>query len=149
MVAEIRRARDAGDRETAVRLAHTLKGVAANLSIPEVAKIAAEAEAALREDREAALERLADTVGRVVSALAVLEPRTPSAPSENADPEALAAGLVRLRKLLETSDTEALSAVEKLEGLTGAADLAPLRARIEEFDFEGALEELTSRFGTG
>jgi two-component system sensor histidine kinase/response regulator len=43
-VEEIRRARDTGDREQAVRLAHTLKGVAANLSIPEVEARAAEIE---------------------------------------------------------------------------------------------------------
>ncbi len=68
---EIRTAVDAGDMETAIRVAHTLKGVAASLGAPALSESALEAEQALKAgalppDGLAALEA---ELGRVLEAI--------------------------------------------------------------------------------
>jgi polar amino acid transport system substrate-binding protein len=143
---EIRAARDAGDIETAGRLAHTLKGVAGNLAIPAVAEEARKVEAALRAGEEAPVGDLQEVLAEVVSALDVLEGEAPSAPATAVDPEAVRDILDRLRDLLGKDDTESLAVVAELAsalaGSEHAAAVGAVRDLIDEFDFEGALARL-------
>ena len=153
-VAVIRTALDGGDRLTAERAAHTLKGTAGNIAAGPVEAAAADVEAAIREDlpREetnAGLDALAPLLDALVADLeAVLpRPKTAGAAAGSVDRERLGAVCERLRTLLADSDPEAE------EVLTANADL--LRAGFPErfeaiagfvqgFDFDQALAELTA-----
>ncbi|MBU2546807.1 MAG: response regulator [Proteobacteria bacterium] len=102
---KISEALDAGDRELAQRLAHTVKGVAGNIGALEVQASAAEVETAVKHGDEAgaraALPSLTEALGRVMASLAALEPAggpaAEVAPAAGpADPEALLALLDEL-----------------------------------------------------
>ena len=70
-VEEIRTALQSGDKETAERAAHSLKGAASTLGVFGLADRAAEAEIAIKQsqDVEATLAALSETLGYVVSAI--------------------------------------------------------------------------------
>jgi len=68
---EIRAALDAGDTTTAIRLAHTLKGVAASLGAPDLSAEALAAEQSLKNNDlpEGGLDALEAELGRVLAAI--------------------------------------------------------------------------------
>jgi len=145
-VGDIRSARDAGDIETATRLAHTLKGVAANLAVAEVERQARVVEAAFRKGEGPPLGDLQTALSDAVSALAVLSPVESVVERREVDPGEIRPLLDRLVQLVSTDDTESLSVVaELLDAVRGSGHepaVAEVRERIEEFDFEGAQTRL-------
>ncbi len=144
-VARIRAALAAGDPATALRRAHTLKGVAANLGIVGVQAAAAALEAALKSG--AGQAELAALPGTLDPVLAGLRPLLPAAAAQAvADPAAALAGqragLQRLRALLEGDDTAATDLAESLAAATGHPALAEVQRLAGDFDFPGALARL-------
>ncbi|ANQ85665.1 putative hybrid sensor and regulator [Azoarcus olearius] len=146
-------ARESGDTVTAVRLAHTLKGTAAQIGAGEVQALAQQLEAALdhREGEDvvalrvkavcASLEPLVRSIQRALPA----ETADPLHAGEAPDPAALQALLPVLIAQLERDDFDC--------GTTVAANEAALRAllgggfqrfadAVENFDFGAALEVL-------
>jgi PAS domain S-box-containing protein len=153
--ARVRESMDRGDVEGVVRLAHTLKGVAGNLGARRIAAAAKELEQACGNDADSA--RLATLLAGVEEAL---EPTMAAievwggaveAPAEQhavAAPADLASILDRLQELLEHYDAEAVDAIGELEQAgthtIRREDVRRLRQRVDDFDFDQALEVLAS-----
>ncbi|MFN7666139.1 MAG: PAS domain S-box protein [Inhella sp.] len=67
-----------GDRESAARLAHSLKGTSASLGLHPISERAGEVERALREGQPVDLERLRSRLERDAPRLAALDPPAPA-----------------------------------------------------------------------
>lgn len=143
-----------------LRLAHTLKGVAGNLGLMEIAAQAGELEASCRDAASAdALTPLAASIeAQVVQLAATLDRLAPPAPIEPPPccelPALDAASAARVRDLaarllalLADGDAEALATAAALADAVGAdSDLgrriAALQRRVEAFEFAAAAAEL-------
>ena len=149
-VSEIGRAVAANDSATAKRLAHSLKGAAANLGASSLAEFAARVEAAIQSNQSASSElealsqSLDGTVAAIHSALpresATLEPST-------VDPAAVAQPLAQLKKLLEADDGAAsdfiLEARPQLLRVLTAAEADALFNQVGNFAYSDALRSLS------
>ncbi|MBI4889604.1 MAG: response regulator [Acidobacteria bacterium] len=147
----IAEALEKGEAAQAERMAHTVKGVAANLGMGSVQQEAASLETALREKAVAAGEliaRLDLALRRQVEAIRkALGLGEKAAEQKGAlDRAAAVAAIVRLRGLIDANDGDAAEAVDAVAQAVGdavaAARLKALRTAIEEFDFSAALERL-------
>ncbi|SDS52586.1 PAS domain-containing hybrid sensor histidine kinase/response regulator [Pseudomonas oryzae] len=152
----IGQALQAGDRELALRAAHTLRGLAGNIGAQLLASIAAELEAHLRQpdavdcgqrladlqcELQAQIERIGAALARAASPLSA-----PAAPAAEVDLAGLGAGLQRLAGLLRDDDGEAGKCLEQLldplAGLGLQETAAQLQRLIGRYEFEAALELL-------
>jgi HPt (histidine-containing phosphotransfer) domain-containing protein len=146
----------AGDRATAERLAHTIRGVAGNLGAVPVQVAAAELEHAIAAsappaELEAAQstldERLTALVDGLRQALGVEEEAT-ATPADRGtpDPGAAAAAIDQMEAYLRDFDAAALDHLEAHRPLFRAVfppdDLAQFEAHLQGFAFEEALVEL-------
>jgi two-component system sensor histidine kinase/response regulator len=137
----------AGDREGAVRAAHTLKGVAGNLGLHEVHERAAALEDALFPAQQEALATALDAVLPALAAALAAAPEPPEArlPAGAAPADAAAAAQVvaRLREQLEGFDAAAGDTVEAereaLAALLGEDTLAKLGEAVGRYAFDEAL----------
>ena len=151
VVAEVRAALDEGERIVAVRLAHTLKGLAGNIGADRLFETAGRLERALQDEAgcrpedllaegEARLAELIANVDRALPRAAVAAPRTPGG---TADLAAAALLLRELALLLADDDAAAIACIEPLTALlTGssqAEDFRRIAGSIERFAFEEAL----------
>jgi two-component system sensor histidine kinase/response regulator len=150
------RAMAAGDAELAQRLAHTVRGSAANLGAVTVAAAAGALEKAVRDGADRASldllqERLETTLGALVTALRASLPAEESAeapPPAPAplDPQALRALVERWRRLLADCDAAAGDELAResdgLRGLLGAPAFPGFAKRVGAYDFDGALAAL-------
>jgi two-component system sensor histidine kinase/response regulator len=150
---EIATALDRGDRPTAERIAHTVKGVAGNLGISDVHAAAQKLEKAIRDTQDATpalLDQFAITVrvhvAAINEALKVSAPDEPALPAQPFDPERATEAVSRLRALLEASDADAQDAFHDLQVAVGSAveksRLDELNDTINNFEFEQALAKL-------
>ncbi|APW35908.1 hypothetical protein RD110_00685 [Rhodoferax koreense] len=148
-----------GDREAALRMAHTIKGVAGNIGLGPLAQAAAALEDALRQglgpaELAPALARFqtanASAVDGLRQALALpLErasttggmPDGPPVPTLPIQPAATA--LAALTRLLEDSDSEAVTFFESqashLRTAMPPETFGAMEAAVQRFDFEAAL----------
>ena len=153
-VARIGQALRAGEQENAVRIAHTLKGLAGNIGAQAVQRSAGELEAQLRQQREAPAEPLLTNLelelqallGRIAPLLAKPAAAAREAVAGAIDRAALDDGLQRLAELLRDDDGEAgaclAGLLEPLASL-GLQDLAAqLQRLIGRYEFDKALELL-------
>jgi len=138
------------DPSAAARLAHSLRGTAGNIGALELANAATALEQACLDDAGEPLlaERLAEVercLAPVLQGLASLPEALPPADpvpasTANGDWQARLAGI---RQLLVESDTQVLTALHELQGLTLEPELAEQLRRIvqraERFDFDEAL----------
>ena len=141
------------DRQTAERIAHTVKGVAGNIGITEVQSAAQELERAIKEERDsvpALLDQFAIVLRVQVSAIAKALQDSASAPVElppaNFEPERAALAVGRLRTLLEASDGDAQEAFQELQDAVGGSversHLDALNETINNFEFAQAVAKL-------
>jgi|GEM_PF-433758 len=139
-VDRIRQALDTDERETAQRIAHTLKGVAGNIGAAAIQQAAAVVEAAIKDGEGPDLTRLEHELGAVVTALRDRLPvPTPQPPVPAADTGKV---LARLRTLLAGSDAEAEELVVSHMDLLRSAmpEVADrIAALVRGFDFDKAL----------
>lgn len=154
VAARIQAALATGDRATAERLAHTLKGVSGNIGATVIELLAAELERALRQ--RSGMEILEPLLARTRETLAVwiAELRTALASDRQADlPVAPAldwAGLqpilARLEQLLADDDAEAADVLAAHRAALAATlpieSFLALEKAIGDYDFEGALIQL-------
>jgi two-component system sensor histidine kinase/response regulator len=151
-VDEVEAALAAGERDTAERLAHTLKGVAGSVGADGVQEAARVLEAAIRAGKEQLDGELAGVramLAPVIAAIAGLGPgpgQTRSA-SERDDTQ-LPALLAQLRTQLEGFDADAAATMEALRGqLTGGPmqeTVKTLEQAVSDFEFETALQHLAA-----
>ena len=153
--AKIRAALHSGDRETAGRLAHTVKGVSGNLGAERLYRAAAELEKAIREGKEDLDPPLAEFSSRlkvVMDGIKVLE-ESPAGQREpeistgvSVDKEAVKLLLQDIAKLLESDLTQAMNRLEALRRhLTHSSaheEFKRMEKQVESFDTDGALESI-------
>jgi PAS domain S-box-containing protein len=137
-----------GNAAEARSLAHALKGVAGMLGANAVQRLAAELEAAIREQRrpqdiDNRVTLLAAELAPLVDALGELSADIPAAAGT---PQAAAAAVARLEGLLAGNDMEATdfvaSAAPLLRLALGAQAVATLSDQVAAIDFSGALATL-------
>jgi two-component system sensor histidine kinase/response regulator len=135
-MSRLRQRMTAGERDEARRLAHTLKGSSGNLGATEVQRLAAELEAAINEDRDAAaIDRLSGTVEGALqhlsAAILAALPEDLAAPMAGAvDWAAVRQVLAELESALAASSIQANQLIETHAALLKAA-LGPLGAELE------------------
>ncbi|MEN6350633.1 MAG: response regulator [Syntrophomonas sp.] len=147
----------AGNMEDALRLSHTLKGVAGNISAHEIQELAARLEKAIAGKEEPAyadlLSRLGECLEACKEALAALETDSqgelPAAPILT--PDELESQLQELAKLVWEDNIMAEEVLENLlkgineEGLS--KQLKNIAHYIDSYDFMGAREPLCKLAG--
>lgn len=162
-VEAIEQAVQAGDLATAMRLAHTLKGLAGSLGVVAVVGPAAEAEAAFKAGETAALPTLLAAISAALNpaltaidglnaAIAVpVAPKGPVAPDASGEVKALDVAaltplLQQLARLLGEYDTEAATVLQTLKnelaGTPHQAEAIAIEKSVDDYDFDGALEKL-------
>ena len=142
----------AGDRATAERTAHTVKGVAANLGVKSVQAAAGELEKALHDGADATrLETLRQQlaaaltpfVDRLRAALGA-EPTAPLAPAAMAvDPAQLKLVVAQMTRHLGEFDAAAADCLEAHRGLFAslfsAEEFGKFEQQVQGYDFGAAL----------
>ena len=146
------------DAATAERLAHSLKGVAANIGAMTLAELAAEVERCYRQQQDAstalaALEpALATQIEAIHQALGRDQPERLAADAgTGVDPQQLAALCQQLAELLAASDGDALELWQQQQPLFAALGTATVKAieqALANYDFDAALAALPPAAGT-
>jgi len=151
-VGEIRAALKAQDSATAQRIAHSLKGAAANLGANALATAAAGAEVAIKTQSEVepALVEMERTLFTAVAAIQKTPPpaeKIESTLSGNGDPSVILQPLSRLKKLLEADDSEAAEFILEAQGSFSAVlsrtEVETLTRMVSDFDYESALRAVS------
>ena len=147
---KIRHAVESGDMETARHLAHTLKGVAGNISATKLFDVACRMDATLKKDDCQSFLPLVDDIAfclaEAVQGIKALETLDAKAAGDHKtlthDGKAIRAQLLSLHKLIEDDDTEACGVIRQLRGMIhkdAAKTVADeLSAKISEYDFDAA-----------
>jgi two-component system, sensor histidine kinase and response regulator len=142
-----------GDRNTAERVAHTVKGVAGNIGIKRVQLAAEKLEKAIRESDTAAPIILQEFTSILRTQIDAIEQALPCEalvleiePRKSFDPIAASHEISRLHSQLEASDGNSAETFHTLQsvlaGQVEKARLDALGADISDFDFVGALSKL-------
>ena len=127
--------------EEAIRLAHTLKGVAGNIGAGSIMHQAARLETSLQsgEEHETLLAQLEEAQAQLLSHLDALLPQTGS--PQPAAPQAIAPLVERLKTYLEDGDPSAGEWLATHQASFRAAfpeQIAALNRAIEQFDYDQA-----------
>jgi two-component system, sensor histidine kinase and response regulator len=151
-VAQIRAALKAQDSATAQRIAHSLKGAAANLGANALATAAGSAEVEIKTQSEVE-PALSEVERALFAAVAAIQRTLPSAEkvestlSGNGDPSVVLQPLSRLKKLLEADDSEAAEFIVEAQGSFSAVlsrtEIETLTRMIGDFDYESALRAVS------
>jgi CheY-like chemotaxis protein/HPt (histidine-containing phosphotransfer) domain-containing protein len=153
-----------GEKETALRFLHTVKGVAANLGIDSLGKCAAQWEVALKADvppaalsdaREQFIKVARDSLDKIGGTLSETRNEEPAPVSTNRAPAETPARtaapidparLDRLAAMLDNSDIDAGTLAQSIAGeIQNADDAAKFRGLIElihQFKFPAAAQAL-------
>jgi two-component system sensor histidine kinase/response regulator len=139
-------AQDDADSNAALRAAHTLKGVAANIGALNVATAAEVLESACSNDKALAapLAKLIATLAQVLIAIdsAGLDAPVPSVQTAASELD-IAASLAQLKGKLENSDPGSREVAEELLNAVSEQDcrelITALLAQLENYDFDEAL----------
>ncbi len=143
----------ADDRKTAERIAHTVKGVAGNISIKPVQSAAETLEKAIRENDSSAPAILQEFATALRVQIDAIEQALPLEaltleiePKKSFDPIAASNEIARLRSQLKASDGDSEETFRTLRnilnGQIAKTRLDALAANISDFDFAGALSKL-------
>src|SRR5690606_2132026 len=142
------------EQEEAVRLAHTLKGLAGNIGAHDLMHLAAELEAALRHQQQdqvpAALAAVETDVADLIAALQMHQVAAAAAdvnsPSGVVVPASVSNGLRELQRLLADDDGaagEQLAALMPQLEQGGLAEFAAaLQQAVDRYDYDQALQQL-------
>ncbi|MDR2186786.1 MAG: response regulator [Azonexus sp.] len=158
-VSRLNTALAAGDKASALLIAHTLRGLAGNLGANGLASQAGALETLLKETPEAAvpdqlMTALAEQLASALAAIAshAAPPDRAAAPAAKPlDAAVLRTALENLRQLIEVSDTTALREFEAIAGnlrqIANPARVDELGRLIDQYEFEGAAAVLDSLLG--
>ena len=153
VIDDINKALKSGNRQEAIGLAHTLKGVAGNLGADLLASHAGKLELALKKQtdlisddlikdtREAHRKTIIEFKSALKESASTDETYTPSRVGP-IDQQALISSLVRLNELLDDYNLEAEDQVDKLLGTGAPPDvtgvLHNIKKHLSQFEFEKA-----------
>ena len=152
-VDEIVETLESGDRKTAIRLTHTLKGISGTIGAWELHEAVRELEAAIKDQKEEfndLLERVSGSLKLVISGIVSLDEsqaeERPEGAGETVDISMLIPLLDELKKLLEEDDMDAVRKLDQIKKvLKGSAvidELNSMEQSLGNYDSEKALEEL-------
>ena len=155
-VAEVRAALQSGDRETAGRLAHTVKGVSGNLGAEGLYRAAAELEKAIKEGGKSIdppltqfgsqLKIVMEGIKLLAESLAAQQRIEKPAGEAKVDKEAVKLLLQEMARLLESDLTEAMKRLEALRQHLGHSsaheEFKRLEKQVEGFDTDSALKSV-------
>jgi HPt (histidine-containing phosphotransfer) domain-containing protein len=151
-VGEIRAALRAQDSTTAQRIAHSLKGAAANLGANALASAAGSAELAIKTQSDVEPE-LVEMEQMLFAAVATIQKTLPSTEevestqSGNGDPSLVLQPLSRLKKLLEADDSEAaefiVDAQSSFSTVLRRTEIETLTRAVGDFDYASALRAVS------
>jgi signal transduction histidine kinase/CheY-like chemotaxis protein len=141
------------DRNTAERIAHTVKGVAGNIGIKPVQFAAQKLEKAIRENDSEVPKILQEFASILRTQIDAIEQALPLETlsleieqKESFDPVTASTEIARLRNQLEASDGDSEETFRALRSALGThgdkGRLDALGAAISDFDFAGALSKL-------
>ncbi|KJU86590.1 multi-sensor hybrid histidine kinase [Candidatus Magnetobacterium bavaricum] len=149
---EFKKALSEGRRSDAERIAHTVKGTAGNIGALPVQQVAANLEAAIKQNKpEPEIQCLCEDFARVLQGFilainnAMPQEKGPVT-TEVVDINALIPVISKLHRLLSEDDSEAADVFSEFAGLLRAAlkgDAVEIENAIQNFDFEQALSVLT------
>ena len=157
VVNEIKSSLKTEDRETAARLAHTVKGVSGNLGAEELFPVAGELEKAIKQRETDLLDALIDNfeshLNVVMGGIQALEEREAAQKREKAPAEEIPIdiGLVtplltEMAQLLESDLGEAMSRLESLkphlENSSLGGEFRRLEKSLESFDTDDVVQSL-------
>jgi len=151
-VGEIRAALKAQNSATAQRIAHSLKGAAANLGANPLATAAGSVEVAIKTQGEVepALVEMERTLLAAVGAIQETLPSAEKAESTlsgNGDPSVVLQPLSRLKMLLEADDSEAaefiLEAQDSFSAVLSRTEVETLTRMVSDFDYDSALRAVS------
>ncbi|NJD08119.1 MAG: response regulator, partial [Methylococcaceae bacterium] len=142
-----------GDRAGAARELHTLNGLAATLGARDLARMATDAEARIRDGGDETLLRpfdaaLAETAATLRQIADEIDPASLRPPESTVDAGQLLERMGELEQLLAERDLRALDRVAELKQYVGtpASDqLAVLEAAVDRLDFRAGLAALAGR----
>ncbi len=154
---QVKDALNSNDRQGAVRLAHTLKGVSGNIGAMALFELSRDLETCLKKEGALDMNRvdkclditdneLARTITAISHALAQI--KMPDSPSGNRqmDPQAFQQLVQQLETALKEYDTQASELLSQLEGASSDPQFlqtaSQMRQFIDAFDYSGALELL-------
>jgi polar amino acid transport system substrate-binding protein len=141
-----------GDKESAVRHAHTLKGVSGSIGATGLQGLATKLESAIKDSAdEQTNSLLADTrteLGRVIKLIDGLTAK--KTPEGTADSKELPADLVpqlqdlltRLEEYDSAAEDVLFEILDKVEGTPVYDMLTGIKKQVSQYDLEGAAEEL-------
>jgi HPt (histidine-containing phosphotransfer) domain-containing protein len=139
------------DKEPAVRLAHTIKGLAGNIGATALAAIAAKAESELHSDQRSddTLGSLREEVKNLLQQLDGIHGDKPSRqPTATFDKAHAAQILEQLSAMLEEYDVAVGDFLERNKASLGTAELStPLKSlekAIADYDYEQAMQQLSN-----
>ncbi|MGL5396263.1 MAG: response regulator, partial [Shewanella sp.] len=148
VVEQINKALASNKREDAVRMAHTLKGLAGNLSSSRLAELARQLELHLSEnaDYQVELDQIQILVASICEAIEKAKPQleeisTPTA--EHLPKDALIAALKQLRQSLEDADSDAVTQMDTLKPQMSTQlwqQLSPALTMINQYQFDEAVD---------
>jgi two-component system, sensor histidine kinase LadS len=148
MAIRLERAMAAGDLKAAGRIAHTLKGVAANLAMSDLEAAAKTAEQEIVQRgtlAPASMEAVRSTLATVADACATLG-AAPEPEHPRLDRAQLAGALAELRSLVERNDFGATAVLQRCERTlresAGAVAVQALGAALASYDFTAARSAL-------
>jgi two-component system sensor histidine kinase/response regulator len=145
---DIKKAIEEKNAEEAVRYAHTLKGVAGNISANDIRDVAAKLESELSKNPEGNYEYLFKELDTVINALsktvmelARKEQHTAKESEQPFNAQDVEPVLLELVKLVWEDNIDAETALEKLRSVCGlkfTEEIDLIAQSIEDFDFEAA-----------
>jgi two-component system sensor histidine kinase/response regulator len=146
-----------GDDMTACRLAHTVKGVAANIGAVQLAGVAAELESALMRGGsgfdDALLAKFGESFTEVTDSIRKLEEldveqkiKGQDAIKADADPDAIRPLMIDLAQMLEIGSSKSMKQIEMLGKYLSNTKVdkqfKQLKSDVDIFDMDKALERL-------
>jgi signal transduction histidine kinase/DNA-binding response OmpR family regulator len=147
---DIRAALAANDSPTAQRLAHSLKGAAANLGATSLAEIATKVEAAVDSNHSVcvALDALSESLDATIAAIRTALPVESAATTTGAaSPSRVVQSLAHLNRLLESDDGEAsdfiIDARPHLLKVLSQVEVETLVGQVGNFAYGDALQSLS------
>jgi len=145
------------DLQTAQRLIHTFKGITGTIGAVQLNKIAKETESAIKakdyKHIQKMIQNLSDENNKVMQAIGAYikdYERLNESHSDGSTPDKkiIKTHFNELSTLIDDSDSEALSVVEKIKSLLGKKhitdDFCKLETQLNNYDFEGAKLTLRS-----
>jgi len=153
-VEKISKALTSGDRKTAIRMAHTLKGLSGTIGAKELQEVTRELESAIKDETKELkhlVDRVAANLNIVVSSITPFVEsygvEQPGGVRETVDKSMLIPLLEDLKTLLEENDMDALEKLSQLEGPLLKSDckgeFISIKQSLERYDADNALQHLT------